>query len=254
MKRFLLCCGTHGRPESLERLSEALTERHADGVLFAGGIVDPARRCATKETPWSLAKEDALYVREFFAVLGRLGVFSAVIPGPAGAPVDEFLRLGMAAELEYPHVWVAQATLIEEKDLAVCGIGGVVAEDRLLGMDSVCRTEAEYALRPLLWSERPHKVMLLPAPPPGPLGGPEGVPLIAELIDSLHPDLCLVAGSSDRQGARRVGHTLVVNPGCLADGKAAWLDWDRPAEEQVEFLTLPDVLPGNPAGRAVPAG
>jgi hypothetical protein len=29
----------------------------------------------------------------------------------------------MAVELEYPHVHLAHATLVEERDLAVCGLG-----------------------------------------------------------------------------------------------------------------------------------
>ena len=38
------------------------------------------------------------------------------------------------------------------------------------------------------------------------------------------------------RGMQRIAHTLVVNPGRFADGSAAWLDWGRPAGEQVELL------------------
>ena len=45
----------------------------------------------------------------------------------------------------------------------------------------------------------------------------------------------------DPSGARsceRIAGTLVIRPGLLAAGSAAWLDWGHPANEQVEFLDL----------------
>jgi Icc-related predicted phosphoesterase len=83
---------------------------------------------------------------------------------------------------------------------------------------------------------KPRKVLLLPGPPPGDLGGPEGNPVIGELIDGLRPSLCVVAGRTERRGLQRVASTLVVNPGSLVDGSAALLDWDRSGDDPVEFL------------------
>jgi len=48
--------------------------------------------------------------------------------------------------------------------------------------------------------------------------------------------LCVVAGRTERRGVQRIASTLVVNPGCLADGSAAWLDWNQRSGDQVEFL------------------
>jgi hypothetical protein len=45
----------------------------------------------------------------------------------------------------------------------------------------------------------------------------------------------VVAGSTAHRGWQRIAHTLVVNPGCLADGSAAWLDRGR---DEVDFLDL----------------
>ena len=59
-----------------------------------------------------------------------------------------------------------------------------------------------------------------------------------DLIDSYHPTLCVVAGTTERRGSQRIAHTLVVNPGRLADGSVAWLDWNRSRGEQVEILPL----------------
>jgi Icc-related predicted phosphoesterase len=155
--------------------------------------------------------------------------------------MEEFLRLGMQAELIFPHVRIAHGTLIEEKDLAVCGLGGLLAERPLMGIDHYLRPTAEYFLRSLRWTQKPRTVLLLPAPPPGRLGGSDGDPLIGELVDSFHPDLCVVRGSSARRGTQRIGRTLVVNPGSLSDGWTAWLDWQRPAEDRVRFVNATDL-------------
>jgi Icc-related predicted phosphoesterase len=144
----------------------------------------------------------------------------------------------MPAELTFPNVHAVHATLVEEGDLAVCGLGGTIAEGPLLGTEAFTRTTAEYLLRPLGRSDRPRKVLLLASAPSGPLGGPEGKPMVWDLIDSYHPDLCAVYGGTDQQGSQRVGKTLVVNPGCLADGRAAWLDWGRGEGDRIELLNL----------------
>jgi hypothetical protein len=241
MRHLLLCGGVHGNPRSLIHLRQAATYQCPDGIFFVGSILSPSRRCEEKMTPWSLTLEDSRFIEEFFHTLGGLQTFSAVIPGPAGEPMEEFLRLGMQAELAFPHVRIAHGTLIEEKEVAVCGLGGVLADRPLLGIDHYLRPTAEYFLRSLRWTRKPRTVLLLPAPPPGRLGGSDGDPLIGDLIDSFHPDLCVVRGSSDRRGTQRIGRTLVVNPGSLSDGWTAWLDWDRPAEDRVKFVNSTDL-------------
>jgi len=237
-QRFWVCGGVYGNRDSLRWLRQAVSTRRPDAVLFAGGILAPSRQHVTRSTFWSLTLEDCRFIEEFFSTLGNLGVYSALIHGLGCEPLEEFVQLGMQAELAFPTVHLAHATLLEVDGLAICGVGGVVAEKDMLGIDSSTRSLAEYALRPLWTAKQSRKVLLLASPPPGPLGGSEGVPLIGELIDSFHPDLCVVHGSSQRRGSERVGHTLVINPGCLADGWAAWLDWGRPAQGQVEFVNL----------------
>ena len=61
--------------------------------------------------------------------------------------------------------------------------------------------------------------------------------IVGDLIDWLRPSLCVVAGPTERRGLQRIASTLIVNPGRLADGSAAWLDWDRSGDDQVEFCT-----------------
>jgi hypothetical protein len=180
--------------------------------------------------------EDERFVHEFGAALGELGVFSAVIPGPNFEPMDDFYRLGIAVKLEFPHVHMAHATLVEERDLAVCGLGVAIAEEALMREDSWSRVRALYFLRSLRTSVKPRKVLLLPEAPSGVLGGPDGNRVIGDIIDGVRPSLCVVAGRTERRGLQRIASSLIVNPGSLADDSAAFLDWDRTGNDQVEFL------------------
>jgi Icc-related predicted phosphoesterase len=245
MRRFLVCSGVHSRPRCLDWLRQVVARRRPDGVLFAGGVLDTARHYAPRTTTeWGLTDEDARFLEQFFETLGHLGVFSAVIPGPVDTPVEDFLRIGMHAELEYPGVHLAHATLVEKGDIAVSGMGGCISEGAATDPTMCSRTLAEYHLRSLATAKQPRKILLLATPPIGLLGGKEGSSVINDFIDSYHPSLCVVGGPSGRRGTQRIASTLVLNPGHLAESWAAWLDWNRPVEERVEFLNVPDLVSG----------
>jgi hypothetical protein len=237
MKRLLLCSGVNGERRSIEVLKRFAAERRPAAILFAGGVLSPQRQVAPSgPSPWGLTPEDERFFHEFFVALEGLGAFSAVVPGANFQPMEPFYRWAVAIEQELPHVHIAHATLLEEDDLAVCGLGVTVAEEALLREDSFSRARALYFLRTLRRSAKPHKVLLLPEPPPGALGGPEGNPIVGDLIDELRPSLCVVAGPTERRGRQWVGGTLLVSPGRLVDGSAAFLDWDRSGNDQVELL------------------
>jgi hypothetical protein len=233
----LLCSGINGSRRGLEALQRFAADLLPEAILFAGGILSPQRQMAPCSTsPWGLTHEDEHFVHEFGAALGGLKVFSAVIPGANFEPLDQFCRWGIAVELEFPHVHMVHATLVEERELAVSGLGVAIAEEALMREDSYSRIRALYFLRALRTSVKPRKVLLLPEPPPGVLGGPEGKSVIGEIIDGLRPTLCVVAGQTERRGLQWIASTLIVNPGSLADDSAALLDWDRSGNDQVEFF------------------
>jgi Icc-related predicted phosphoesterase len=231
MRRFLIAGQPDGRPEALAKLRALVQERRPDGVLLTGsfggsGFLSHAERLQHWE--------------ECFDRVGEFGVFTALVPGAQDVPLREFLRLAKDAEVEYPTLHVAHATLWEEGDVAVCGLGGDLSEDQDRGDERLChsRASAEYFLRMLWRAEQPHKVLLLSVAPPGRLGGAAGNRICGDFIDSYHPSLCVVAGPTDGRGVQRIAHTLVVNPGRLADGSAAWLDWKRGHDAPVEFCNL----------------
>jgi Icc-related predicted phosphoesterase len=231
MKRFVITGRLDGQQEALAKLVTLVRKRRPDGVLFAGGIVgtNPASH-TEKLKQWTDA----------FDGLGELGVFAAAIPGAADVPLREFLRLATDAEVAHANLHVVHATLFVQGGVAVGGLGGELteAEEETENRLRYARGSAEYFLRALWQAEQPHKILLLSEAPPGPLGGENGNRIAGDFIDSYHPSLCAVAGTTERRGFQQIAHTLVVNPGRMADGSAAWLDWSRPKGEQIELLQL----------------
>ncbi len=139
MKRFLVCGGVHGSEAALTWLRQTVIERRPAGVLFTGGILSPDRQYEPSTTEWGLTRDDALFMEHFFETLGERDVFTAVLPGPFDAPLEDFLRMGMNAEQEYPNIHLAHATLIEEDGVAVCGIGGCLVENDCQEPDTISR-------------------------------------------------------------------------------------------------------------------
>ena len=240
MRRFLIAGRLNGSEEALRKLEKVLNERKPDAFLFVGGILDPTPRPADRQAAAQRLHDDFVFMEKFFETIGKTGVFSAIIPGPADVPLREFLKVGLNAEVEFPGVHVAHATLLEDHEVAISGIGGELTYHEDSG-DHVVRVSkglAEYFLRGLWRSEKPLKALLVAVPPTGKLGGEEGNPIVTEFIDSYHPHLCAASGENEYRGAERVAHTLIVNPGRLISGSAAWVDLDKPHDQQVELLDL----------------
>ena len=189
-------------------------------------------------------------MQRFFETLGELDLFTPILPGPFDVPLEDFLRLGMNMEREYPNLRLAHANLIVVDGLAVCGIGGCLVEEGYQEPDTCSHLRADYFLRSLDLTEQPRKILLLPSAPLSLGGGVEGQ-LIDNLIRSHSADLCVVAGATAHRGIQRSARTLIVNPGCLVDGSAAWVDWRRHPGGHVEFL---DLAPSRPRARLPVSG
>jgi hypothetical protein len=239
MRRFLICSGVHGRIESLEWLHKAVRQRCPDGVLFAGGVLGRERTYApTATTRWGHTRSDTLFLQRFFDSLGGLGVFTAIIPGVFDAPLDLFLSLGVRAEVEYPQLHVVHATLIEQGDVAVVGLGARITDYTSTDIGYYSRSLADYYFRTLRTTSKRRTVLLLPEPPESWRGEAEDRRMANDLMATYRPAVAVLGRPSEKRGVSRIADTLVINPGHLSEGRAAWLDWDRPAREQVEFLDL----------------
>ncbi len=238
MRRLLLCGGLDGKEDALARLLHLIEQRRPEAVLLAGAL---ARKDPLPRNPKEAAQREHENIRFWercFEALGRTGVCTALIPGVQDVPERVFLRAAMDCEIDFPNLHVVHHVPVVQRDVVIQGVGGLLTdnEDTPEPQLRVSRTTLEYYLRQLLWADQPLKVLLLSEAPTGKLGGEGGNPLAGELIDSYHPRLCVALGETAHRGWQRVAHTTVVNPGRLSDGSAAWVDWSRPVEEQVELL------------------
>lgn len=224
--QLLACAGVNGDEEALQRFAEIAAERKPDAILFAGGILAADTQ----------AQHRAAFIARFFQAMGAYP-FAAVIPGPHETPPHEFYRAALNAEVVFPSVFSVHAAPITQGDMAVCGLGGMVTEDED-GCEPVFKyshASAEYFLRGLWQATQPIKVLLLSEPPPGILSGGDGNPIIDEFIKSYHPSYCIVCGRKESRGVEKVASSMVVNPGMLSEGSAAWISR---IDERVELLDL----------------
>jgi Icc-related predicted phosphoesterase len=242
MKRFLICGGIQGRVENLESLLSVARERRPNGILFAGGVLDRKRTFEpTATTYWGHSRSDTQFLQNFFASLGKLGIFSAIIPGVIDAPLDKFLELGTNAEINYPRLHLVHASPIEEGDVAVIGLGVRITDYTATDIGYYSQSLANYHLRSLQRTRHSRTVLLLSEPPESWRGDQENRRIMHTLLTTHHPKLCVVGRSGGGRSAERIADTLVINPGLLADGNTVWFDWDRAPDEQVKFLDLPNM-------------
>ena len=230
MRRFLIGGHLDGT-DKLSAFTALVEERRPDAILFTGGILgENAVRPAQKSATW----------KSFFSELGKLATFTAIVPGESDVPLRLFLRAAKDAEVAFPHLHIAHATLFEEGDVALEGLGGELTEEEDDTNERLryARPSAEYFLRSLWAADQPRKILLMSVAPKGRLGGARGNGVGGDFIDSYHPALCAVGGVTERRGSERIAHTLIINPGRLADGSAAWLDWKRTGSPHIEMLSV----------------
>ena len=238
MRTFLACSGIDGQKNAIDTLEQLVRQRQPDAILFAGGLFAPPE---SDESPTAGAErrhQDVQLLEQFFATLGATRTVAAVIPGPSDSPLRAFMMAGMNARSQSPGVHLVHCTIITARDVVISGVGGELTEVEDSGEPVVrsSRTAAQYFLQAFDTAAESEKVLLLGSIPKGALGGASGNPIASDLIDTYHPKLCVVAGPSAGRGAEQVAHTTIVQPGSLSTGSAAWIDWSRGIEEQVEMI------------------
>jgi hypothetical protein len=238
MRTFLACSGVDGRAEAIDRLEELVRQRSPGAILFAGGLFDPAPAQESLTATTDRRHHDMLLLERFFAALGAMQTVAMVIPGPHDVPLRAFLMAGMNARSQSPGVHLVHCTIVSARDIVISGVGGELTHSEDCGEPTVrcSRTTAEYFLQAFGSADESEKVLLLGSAPNGSLSGVTGNAIAGEIVDSYHPRLCVCGGPTDHRGIDRVAKTTIVNPGRLSDGCAAWIDWSRDTDEQVEMI------------------
>lgn len=238
MRRFLIIGGVNGNSEALLDLPSKVRELTPDGLLFVGGVF-PHNQKENEEFVCECedyTKEGAAFMDRFFATIGSLGVFSAVIPGVFDAPFDEFLTRGMTAERRYPDLHIVHVTPAQKGDVAIFGLGGCIADHSSVNTGYYSRSLADYYMRPLLTCKLPRRILLASDRPESWQGELGDVQLVDALIATFHPEVCVAGRLGVKKPIERIGETLLIHPGDFSAGCAAWLDLDRPVADQAKLL------------------
>ncbi len=240
MRTLLACAGIDGHGDAVDRLEALARERNPDAILFAGGLFSSPVADESATASAERHHENMRLLERFFATLGALRIVATVVPGPVDAPLRAFLMAGMHARSQSPGVHLVHCTMVTTRDIVIAGIGGELtqAEDSGEPFIRCSRTTAAYFLQAFDVASESKKVLLLSSSPQGGLGGDRGNAIAGDLIDTYHPKLCVVAGPDSHRGVERLAHTTVVNPGRLSHAAAAWIDWGREVDEQVEMIDL----------------
>jgi hypothetical protein len=162
----------------------------------------------------------------------------SAIPGPNDAPLNTFLRVALNVENIFSHILIAHAHPVLDGEIAINGIGGYITEDEDTSQPVIkyAHASAEYFLRNLWRVDKPIKILMLSEPPTGILGGDKGNPIVNEFLKSYHPTVCVVMGQTKHRGsAGEYPHSLVINPGMISEGSAAYLDTVTREVEMLDF-------------------
>ena len=81
-------------------------------------------------------------------------------------------------------------------------------------------------------------MLLLSALPEGWQGELANTQMADALIETFQPAVCVLGRPGAKGRIERIDRTLLIHPGYLFDGCAAWLDWDRPGDDQAKLIEL----------------
>lgn len=240
MRTAVACCGINGSTASLSLLKELVADRRPDVVLFAGGVIDDDPEKDTLEDMAERRQFEFRLIEAFFSSISNFHCPTILIPGPHDAPLRHFVRIAMHTMLRSGSVHLVHCRARNIDGIPFFGVGGHVtsAEDFNDPVVRVSRAMADYYMQAFLEDDRPNRTLLLADAPTGHLGGAAGSVHAAELVDSCHPALCIVGGATQHKGSERLARTIVVNPGQLSDGSAAWIDREVLLNEGIEFIDV----------------
>ncbi|MEA2231509.1 MAG: uncharacterized protein QOD83_1325 [Solirubrobacteraceae bacterium] len=220
----VLCAGDpRGDGDAVARLADVAGEHDAQAIALVGDLT---------------ADGDSAGYRAVFKALGKTGLPSFWVPGPADAPVAGYLREAHNMEVVFPFLHGLHGTVaFADGHVLFAGIGGEISDDPHAPREEIERLsyprwEAEYRLK-LVRELDEHQLVLMfwsaPAHKGLGIGGSEEV---AELIATYRPRLAVCAGEP---GSQLIGRTQIVSPGSLADGQWAIADLHT---HEVELGTL----------------
>jgi uncharacterized protein len=229
LTRILCAADPRGSAEAVAALVRAAADRDVQAIAVVGDLSGGDDRQAG--------------YRSVFRALGRAGHDTYWVPGPSDAPVEEYLREAHNIEVVHPFLHGVHGTVaFAPGSVLVAGFGGEVQDDPAASRDELRRLryprwEVEYRLKLLEreLSEHDQLILLFSTPPAHKGRGTAGSEALAELAVTHRARLVVCAGEP---ATMMLGRTLVVAPGCLAEGSYAVADLHARTAEHAE-LSVP---------------
>lgn len=214
---MLIAAAPRGDLDAVEDLVKLAPETGADAVALVGDLAGDGDR--------------PVAFRDMFEVLGHGRLPTFFVPGPNDAPIGAYLREAYNVEIVFPYLHgVHGGFAFAPGYVVVAGMGGDLVDDADVerSEDTVLRYpawESEYRLKVLRELKDYQKVFLFTTVPAHKGLDIPGSEVVAELIKTYNPRL-VVTHDAAVHGMRheRLGKSLVVFPGSLAEGDFAVVD------------------------------
>lgn len=241
----LLCLSDYkGAGQWLPLVPQMVRVEDPDLIFYCGGSMrgderileyETARKFHSKpdlESPKILEEiqRDTEFLQQFILALADTQKTVYAIPGNTDAPEPTYFKTIYNYAHIYPNLKPAHELMFREDQFMVAGFGGDITynDDNRELVLQYSKTWVEFALRRLEFFPG-EKVLMFHTPPVCRLdlmnGDHCGVLLINELIERISPKLVLCGKARSGQGVVRMGPAHVVNPGNLADGHYAVIDY-----------------------------
>jgi Icc-related predicted phosphoesterase len=210
--RVLCAADPRGSSEAIEHLLETAANANVQAIALVGDL--------------NGGRAGAEGYRTVFKALGKRDHPTYFVPGPADAPIEEYLKEAHNLETVFPHLHGVHGTAAFCGSALFAGMGGEISDDPGAHRDEIealryPRWEAEYRLK-LLRELDEHQLVALFSTHPAHKGlGTPGSEEVAQLVNTFRPRLVVAAGA---RGTEMLGRSLVVAPGRLSDGHYAVAD------------------------------
>jgi uncharacterized protein len=227
LTRLVCAADPGGSSQAIELLLEAAGDRQAQAVALVGNLGGSDNRAET--------------YRSLFGALAGSGLAAYWVPGPADAPVEDYLREAHNVEVVYPYLRSVHGTVaLAPGHVLFAGLGGAISDDpddRREELAQLCypRWEPEYRLKLLNEFDEHERVLLFWSQPAHKGRGTPGSEVLAELVNTYSPRIVVCGGE---RRAEMLGRTVVVAPGSLRDGHYAVANIHSREVELEEFATV----------------
>jgi uncharacterized protein len=230
VRRILCAADPRGDFDAVERLLGVAGERDAQMIALVGDLGGGGG-------------DGQAALRSILRLIGRAELPAFWVPGPADAPIADYLREAYNSEVVFPLLHGVHGTAaFASAHVLVAGFGGEVDDNPEAPRDETARLryprwEPEYRLKLVRELGDHELVLLFSTGPRHRARGPAGSESVTELVGTYRPRVVVCGGE---RGTESIGRSAIVAPGRLVDGHYALADMQS---RQIELLELSAARP-----------